>query len=177
MKNSNDMQGAGVSYAELMKKRDYPFNHRCLGENISLVEEVICGYWKPRYLLDHTTCTAIEFMGGDERLKTITHDDVEWGSLQGLPEKVINVARRLSFHYPSHIGKFENGLSLVRWQLNPEGRYHMDEDGYGMTDDDELNIYGVIDREGRVVHPFRALNNYKEAEALFRQAVLGRQGK
>ncbi len=32
--------------------------------------------------------------------------------------------------------KFKNGVVLVEWTLYPDGRYFMDEDGYGMEDND-----------------------------------------
>lgn len=50
---------------------------------------------------------------------------------------------------------FHNGVSKVEWQLNPDGRYFMDEDGFGMTDDEEIAIYGKIDSNGRIVEKFK----------------------
>ena len=32
--------------------------------------------------------------------------------------------------------------------------YYRDEDGFGMTDDDEINLEGAIDRKGNVVKKF-----------------------
>ena len=31
---------------------------------------------------------------------------------------------------------------------------YRDEDGFGMTDDEEINLYGTIDRKGKVVKKF-----------------------
>ena len=36
--------------------------------------------------------------------------------------------------------------------------YYMEEDGYGMTDDDEVKIYGFIDRKGNVIVKFKNIN-------------------
>ena len=36
----------------------------------------------------------------------------------------------------------------------PDGMYYRDEDGFGMTDDEEINLYGAIDRKGKVVKKF-----------------------
>lgn len=58
----------------------------------------------------------------------------------------------------------------MQWQLNPDGRYYMDDDGFGMTDDEEINIYGIIDTEGRVVVKFQTINNYKDLEKLRKEA-------
>ena len=45
--------------------------------------------------------------------------------------------------------------------------YYRDEDGFGMTDDEEIEIYGFIDRQGRVVVKFMHINeNWKRLEAM-----------
>lgn len=97
-------------------------------------------------------------MDESETLCTVTQDDIDWESLKGIPEKSIERARRLDFHYPSFVRMFKNGVAEVSWQLNPDGMYFMDEDGYGMTDDDEVEIYGFIDRKGKVVVKFKHIN-------------------
>lgn len=132
-----------------------PFQTEDLGEKMAVVNEAIGEYWKPRFLLDHRAKKAYEFMSQDCRLLTVTRDDIDWKSLKGLEKDAIEVAKELSFYYPSFILKYENGVAKVRWQLNPNGMYYMDEDGYGMTDDEEVNIYGVIDRTGKVVEKFK----------------------
>ena len=62
-------------------------------------------------------------------------------------------------------------MAQVSWQLNPDGRYYMDEDGYGMTDDEEVEIYGFIDTEGKVVVKFRNINEcYGELDKMRKDA-------
>lgn len=53
---------------------------------------------------------------------------------------------------------FKNGVAEVSWQLNPDGMYYMDEDGFGMTDDEEVEIYGFINRQGKVLVKFQNIN-------------------
>ena len=48
----------------------------------------------------------------------------------------------------------KNGVAEVEWQLNPDAMYYRDEDGFGMTDDEEIKFYGAIDRKGKVVKKF-----------------------
>lgn len=50
--------------------------------------------------------------------------------------------------------QYKNGVAEVEWQLNPDGMYYRDEDGFGMTDDEEIKLYGAIDRKGKVVKKF-----------------------
>ncbi len=136
------------------KYRERPFEQRDLDEGMFVVNQVIGEYWKPRFLMDFDAGCAYEFMSADEILQTVTDGDIDWGSIIGLPQDVLGVTRRHSFHYPGHIYKYENGVAEVCWQLQPDGRYYMDEDGFGMTPDKEINIYGAIDRRGMVVRKF-----------------------
>lgn len=133
----------------------YAFRVENLGEGMRLINESLFGYWKPRFLLDDDAKCAYEFMDQSEILKTVTLDDIDWESLKPLDEECINRAKRLYIHYPSFIFSYENGVAEVRWQLNPDGMYFMDEDGFGMTDDVEVNIYGMVDRKGKVLVKFR----------------------
>lgn len=141
------------------------------GEGMSLAEEIIMQYWKPRFLLDNNTKCAYEFLNVYEKFRTITTDDIDWDSLKDLPEESIERARNLNAHFPTRVRNFENGVAQVSWQLNPDGMYYMDEDGYGMTDDEEVEIYGFIDRQGKVVVKFQHINeDWKRLEIMKKEA-------
>ena len=141
------------------------------GEDMAVVSQVICQYWKPRFLIDHRAKCAYEFMDSSETLCTVKQDDIDWESLKGISEDVISRAHSLDFHFPSFVRKYENGVAQVSWQLNPDGMYYMDEDGFGMTDDDEVEIYGFIDRKGKVVVKFKHINeNWNLLEAMRKEA-------
>ena len=158
--------------------KERPYEYSDLGEGMAVIGETMWGWWKHRFLINHNTKRAYEFMDKDQNLVTVTQDDIDWESLKNLPEDVQNTARSLSSHFPSFIRHFENGVAQVSWQLNPDGRYYMDEDGYGMTDDEEVEIYGFIDTEGKVVVKFRNINECygelgkmrKEAENIVKTA-------
>lgn len=141
-----------------------------LGEGIAVVCQVIWGWWKPRFVLNHNAKTAFEFMDSHERLVTVTTDDIDFDSLKDLYEDVIEVAQCLSIHFPSFIRWFHNGVAQVDWQLNPDGQYYMDDDGFGMTDDEEIEIYGFIDTEGNVLVKFRAIKDSSELETMHKEA-------
>ena len=126
-----------------------------LGEDMTLVKESICGWWKPRFLLDNKTQEAFEFLDMNEHFVKFSEDDVEWSTLRDVPGDAWGRARTGNATYPTHVGKFENGIAKVWWQINPDGRYFMDEDGYGMTDDEEIELVGAIDRTGKVVKKYR----------------------
>ena len=89
---------------------------------------------------------------------------------KALPRDAQEQAKRLSFHYPSFIRTFKNGVAVVSWQLNPDGRYYMDEDGFGMTNDEEIEIYGLIDQKAKVIVKFRNIQNFNELGEMRRMA-------
>ena len=49
----------------------------------------------------------------------------------------------------------KNGLIALSWMLYPDGRYFADEDGFGMEDNDEVNIAAVIDEDCNVIEKFK----------------------
>lgn len=134
--------------------KEYPYEQRDLGEGMGVVNQVIAGYWKPRYLLDHDAKTAYEFMSASEILTNVTDEDIDWDSIKDLPQDVVERVKYRLFHFPGCIYKYENGIADVRWEINPDGMYYRDEDGFGMTNDVEINLEGVIDRKGNVVKKF-----------------------
>lgn len=150
------------------KYTSYPYERRSLGEGMIIVNAVIGQYWKPRFLLDTNTHRACEFMNAHEQLLTVTADDIDWQRVDLLEGAYM--AHQLSAHYPTFIYNFKNGVAQVSWQLNPDGRYFMDDDGFGMTDDEEITIYGYIDTECNVLVKFQPINDYKELDILRLQA-------
>lgn len=148
----------------------YPYEKESLDEGMYVIKQVIRDYWKPRYLVDEKNKTAVEFMSRCTILQTLTWDDIDWESLLELPEKAIDQAHALDAEFPSFIRKYKNGVASVSWELNPDGRYYMDEDGFGMTDDEEITIYGYIDREGKPLIKFRAIEDFGELDQMEEEA-------
>ncbi|MCI7780542.1 MAG: hypothetical protein MR517_05705 [Bacteroidales bacterium] len=141
-----------------------------LGERMILVEELKGGYWKPRYLIDNAAETACEFMDSDYCLLTVTADDIAWETIDDLPEKVKERAGVLNAYFPTIIRGYHDGVAEVKWQINPDGRYYMDSDGYGMTDDEEETLYGYIDRKGKPLGKFRRIMEFSELETMKQEA-------
>ena len=154
--NDIDMSEEEKLYRELClsQYQGLPLVQNDLGEDMALVTQVIGRYWKPRYLMDKEARCAYEFMSIDEVLQIVTDEDIDWDSLKGLPQDAFDRAKAHSFHFPGHVYQYKNGVAEVEWQLNPDGMYYRDEDGFGMTDDEEINLYGAIDRKGKVVKKF-----------------------
>ena len=150
--------------------KERPYELCNLDENMAVLKQVISGWWKPRYLLNHGTRCAYEFMDPYERLVAVDESDIKWETLKNLPEEYLERVRSRNAMFPSFIMKFQHGVAEVQWQLNPDGRYWMDEDGYGMTPDEEYNIYGFIDSQCRIVMPYQAVKDVADLETLRKQA-------
>ena len=148
-----------------------------LGEGMSVIEQVIWGWWKQRYLIDNRNSRAYEIMDGNMDFVNFTTEDIDWNSIRQLPDKAIQRAQQMSARFPTFIRGFRNGVAVVAWQLNPDGLYYMDDDGFGMTADEEITVYGFIDSAMDVLVKFqyigddsRQLENMRlEAEALLKE--------
>ena len=142
-----------------------------LGEGMSVIEQVIWGWWKQRYLIDNKSCRAYEIMDGNIDFVNFTKDDIDWDSIQQLPEKAKMQAQEMSAQFPTFIRGFRKGVAEVSWQLNPDGRYYMDDDGFGMTSDEEITVYGFIDSEMNVLVKFQYIDeDWKRLDKMRREA-------
>lgn len=66
-------------------------------------------------------------------------------------EEYIKPVVRFRTSFETH----ENGY-LMLWQIQPDGRYWEDEDGFGGTSDLEITLYTFLDNKGSFMQPFRA---------------------
>ncbi len=59
-----------------------------------------------------------------------------------------------------------DGRFLMVWEIQPDGRYWADSDGFGMTNDEEICLYTHLDLNGSFTGPFRI---YSVGSACFYQ--------
>lgn len=52
----------------------------------------------------------------------------------------------------------ENDCYEMVWEVQPDGRFWEDEDGFGAPPDDEIKLSAIINQEGRFITPFRLYN-------------------
>lgn len=136
---------------------------------MEIVEEVIDGYWRERFLINHTDETAHELMDRSLHLTFLTEKDVNWDDVNSLDNNQ-NAYSFSAFFQRFAVEKFKDGVALVKWTLYPDGQYFMDEDGYGMEDNDESALYEFIDMHANVVIPFQA-KSWKDMEKLRPEAA------
>ncbi len=92
------------------------------------------------------------------KLVGFTLDDIDWDNVNQLEHN--GDAKRLVADYGGlSIGDYQDGLAYVSWMLYPDGRYFADEDGFGMEDNDEVNIAAYIDTQCRAVVKFQDLED------------------
>lgn len=160
-------------YVEL-KKAQYdsrPYDRLTgMGDNMEIVEEVIDNYWRERFLINNADKTAYELMDRSLRLTFLTEKDVDWESVRTLDNNR-NAYSFSAYYQRFAVEKFKEGVALVEWTLYPDGRYFMDEDGYGMEDNDASVLYGFIYTHANVVIPFQA-KSWEGLEKMRPDAVL-----
>lgn len=149
-------------YAELIKPKYSRGSYEAVdrGEGMTLINETIWGWWKPRYLLDHRAKEAYEFLDEYQNFANFSEEDVDLSSIKDVPDEAFARARVGNAQFPTFVGQFKGGIAEVAWQINPDGRYYMDDDGFGMTSDREITLHGAIDRKGRVVKKYVLMNTY-----------------
>lgn len=57
--------------------------------------------------------------------------------------------------YRTDFSKRDDGRILMIWEVQPDGMYWADEDGFGAENDLEIRLYSYIDENGNFMHPFR----------------------
>lgn len=87
-----------------------------------------------------------------------------------LPVRAQRNAISTMANYYFGVNSFKDGVAYVQWTLQPDGRYYADSDGYGMTDDDEINMYAYIDKKAHILVPFQPMDAGLR-ESYRRQAV------
>ncbi len=57
--------------------------------------------------------------------------------------------------YGSGFERYGDDGFILYWTVQPDGRYWEDEDGFGMTNDEEIVLFSIVGRDGRFTYPFR----------------------
>lgn len=159
-------------YIELQKPKydSRPYDRlKNRGCEMEIVEEVIDDYWRQRFLVNHKEKTAYELMDSSLTLQFIEEKDVDWKGVESL-ENNQNAYSYSAYYQRFAVEQFKDGVALVEWTLYPDGRYFMDEDGFGMEDNEESVLYGFIDTHANVVVPFQA-KSWEELEKQRPEAV------
>lgn len=145
------------SYSELMEdekvRENYSIYER--GPHMLIFSRKGWGE-KEMYLVNTAAQKAYHLVDREGNIRAFTHDDIEAVVFDA---DHAQSARILMVRYAKlSIGQFVDGRATVKWMLYPDGMYFADEDGYGMEDNDEVNIAAVIDEDCRVLEKFKLIN-------------------
>jgi len=59
-----------------------------------------------------------------------------------------------SMDFVAEATRLDEETFLLRWMVQPDGRYYADEDGFGAEHDEEIVLYARFDKRGRFIEPF-----------------------
>ena len=121
-------------------------------------DAAITGSWNAQYLINHSTKCAYILLDNKKRVRWIKNRDIDWTGFQDLPKEVKKRVHRRECKYTfGTIGKYENGVTKIVWQISPDGRYHYLDKWYGgkTTDEKDIWLQGVIDTNCQFVEKLR----------------------
>ncbi len=76
------------------------------------------------------------------------------GHEKGAWEEDLTMTFMPATRFVIYVSKFVDGICKFSWMVQPDGRYWEDEDGFGMTADNEVWLYALINEEGQFITPF-----------------------
>ena len=91
----------------------------------------------------------------------VDDNDIDYDAIAKECENGIGNAQAKAIRYAglNRWDGFKDGLCAISWMLYPDGRYFADEDGFGMEDNDEEEVYAIIDTDLNIVNPFRPIKD------------------
>ena len=117
----------------------------------------------PLFFANYFTGKARQLLDENSHLVGFGDQDFDWEKL-----KKVEHSHDLNHRYVDYGGlgrydDFRDGVCCLCWMLYPDGRYFADEDGFGMEDNDEENIYCIIDKNLRIVIPWQPMTDEEMA--------------
>ena len=91
----------------------------------------------------------------------VDDNDIDYDAIAKECENGIGNAQAKAIRYAglNRWDGFKDGLCAISWMLYPDGRYFADEDGFGMEDNDEEEVYAIIDIDLNIIEPFRPIKD------------------
>lgn len=123
----------------------------------------IGGSHEPLFFANTQTGVARQLLDKDSYLTGFEDQDFDWEKL-----KAVKHPSDLKYYHVGYGGlrrwnDFSDGVCCLCWMLHPEGSYYADEDGFGMSEDDEEYIYCIIDSSLRIVIPWQPMTDEEMA--------------
>lgn len=91
----------------------------------------------------------------------VEDDEVDYDAIaKGCPNGYHNALNKtIRYAGMNRYDGFKDGLCAISWMLYPEGGYFADGDGFGMKDNDEEEVYAIINTALDIIEPFRPVRD------------------
>lgn len=111
----------------------------------------------------NTVTGKIREISTEEGYLLVEENDIDYNAIGKECTHGIQNAKNKITHYAkiNRWDGFKDGLCAISWMLYPEGRYFADSDGYGMEDNDEEEVYAIIDTNLEIIEPFRPIKDVR----------------
>lgn len=140
-------------------------------EDMAQLEQFKCYEWGENILhvydedlnsyLVNTKTGKVRQIDSKGFLVGFSDDEIDFAAIDQQEHSHNAHLRRIAY---TGIGRYDNcqsGIFALCWMLYPDGRYFADEDGFGMEDNDELNVYCIMNDNLEVIRPFTVVPDIK----------------
>lgn len=117
----------------------------------------------PLFFANHNTGKARQLLDENSNLVGFGDQDFDWERLKDVENYYDIQHKHVDYGGLGRYSDFRNGVCCLCWMLFPDGRYFADEDGFGMEDNDEENIYCIIDNNLRILIPWQPMTDEEMA--------------
>ena len=124
---------------------------------------------KQMFIVNTALKKAYPISATNGELVGFTKDDIDWDNVSQLEHNID--AHNLQACYYFGVENYEDGVARVNWMLYPDGRYFADEYGFGMEDNDEVNVSAYIDTQCRVVVKFQNMEDSEKRRMIREEAI------
>jgi hypothetical protein len=122
---------------------------------------MVLNHGRPFILINRQTGKARQLVSANRKL-CVADSDIDFDRIYKMEH--CYGAKNKSAKYGFRIySRYENGLCVLEWTVYPDGFYFRDADGYGAEDNDEQNVYCVINTDLEIVVPFQPMEDMREA--------------
>lgn len=117
----------------------------------------------PLFFANSLIGKARQLLNEESHLVGFEDRDFDWEKLKTVEHTYDLNHRYVDYGGLGRYSDYRNGICCLCWMLYPDGRYFADEDGFGMEDNDEENIYCIIDDNLRVIIPWQPMTDEEMA--------------
>ena len=144
--NGRDVRSVGFPELDALRVLGYT-----IGEGMALFGKSR----GPLFIANTETNKVKKLVDEKGRVVGFTKEDIDYESLKGIEHTGDAYSMVVDYAGMGRWSDFSGGICSLVWMLYPDGMYFADEDGFGMEDNFEVNLFCVIDKDFNVLRPFQ----------------------